>query len=194
MTATGSAQAAGASSLVPSEELARLSSWPAEVGRSDLAAYFTFSLEDLRWLRSRRGAGERIGLAVQLAAVRFLGFVPVELDDTPGEVARHVAKQIGVAPGTFARYARGTDGRTRRRHVAAVIEYAGWRTCGPGDWSALAGWLTDRALEHDTPTVLFGQALDQLRAERVVRPGLDRLMRTVSSARVDGRKEIRRRL
>jgi len=42
--------------------------------------------------------------------------------------------------------------------------------------------------------VLFGQALDQLRAERVVRPGLDRLMRAVSSARVAGRKEIRRRL
>ncbi|MCA1679006.1 MAG: DUF4158 domain-containing protein, partial [Actinobacteria bacterium] len=62
------------------------------------------------------------------------------------------------------------------------------------EWSALAAWLTERALEHDTPTVLFGQALDQLRAERVVRPGLDRLTRAVSTARVAGRREIRRRL
>ncbi len=184
----------GPSGGLPTEELARLSSWPGEVARSDLAAYFMLSLEDLRWLRSHRGAGERIGLAVQLAALRFLGFVPAELSDAPREVARHVGEQIGVAAATFTRYAREVDGRTRRRHVADVIEHAGWRTCGPSDWSALAGWLTERALEHDTPSILFGQALDQLRAERIVRPGLDRLMRTVSMARADARKEIRRRM
>ncbi len=171
-----------------------MSSWPGEVARSDLAAYFMLSLEDLRWLRSHRGAGERIGLAVQLAVLRFLGFVPAELSDAPREVARHVGEQIGVAAATFTRYAREVDARTRRRHVADVIEHAGWRTCGPSDWSALGGWLTARALEHDTPSILFGQALDQLRAERIVRPGLDRLMRTVSTARADARKEIRRRM
>ena len=171
-----------------------MSSWPREVARSDLAAYFMLSLEDLRWLRTHRGAGERIGLAVQLAALRFLGFVPAELSDAPREVARHAGEQIGVAPATFTRYAREVDARTRRRHVADAIEHAGWRTCGPSDWSALAGWLTERALEHDTPSILFGQALDQLRAERIVRPGLDRLMRTVSTARADGGKEIRRRM
>ena len=116
-------------------------------------------MEDLRWLRSHRGAGERIGLAVQLAALRFLGFVPVELSDTPREVARHVAKQIGVAAATFTRYAREVDGRTRRRHVAAVVEHAGWRTCGQREWSALARWLTERALEHDTPTSCSGRRL-----------------------------------
>ncbi len=184
----------GPSGGLPSEEVARLSSRPGEVARSDLAVHFAFSLEDLRWLRSHRGAGERIGLAVQLAALRFLGFIPAELSDAPREVARHVGDQIGVAAATFRRYAREVDGRTRRRHVADVIEHAGWRTCGPADWSALAGWLTERALEHDTPSILFGQALDQLRAERIVRPGLDRLMRTVSTARADARKEIRRRM
>ena len=132
---------------LPTEELERLSSWPAEVARSDLAAYFTLSLEDLRWLRSHCGAVDRIGLAVQLAALGFLGFIPSELVETPREVVRHVAKQVGVAPATFTRYARDTDGRTRRRHVAAVIEHAGWRTCGQRDWSVLARWLTERALE-----------------------------------------------
>lgn len=183
-----------ASDGLPAEELQRLSSWPAEVARSDLAVYFTFSLEDLRWIRVHRGAAERVGLAVQLTALRFLGFVPVDLVETPPEVAGYVGEQIGVAPATFALYAREVDGRTRRRHVAAVVEHAGWRTCAQREWSSLAAWLTERALEHDTPTVLFGQALDQLRAERVVRPGLDRLMRAVSTARVDGRREIRRRL
>ncbi|MDQ3091012.1 MAG: DUF4158 domain-containing protein [Actinomycetota bacterium] len=129
---------------LPAEELQRLSSWPAEVARSDLASYCTFSLQDLRWVRSHRGAGERIGLAVQFAALGLLGFIPAELGDTPPELARHVGNQIGVAAATFSRYAREVDGRTRRRHVAAVVEHAGWRACAQPEWNALAEWLTER--------------------------------------------------
>lgn len=180
--------------VLSDEEAARLSAWPPEVARSDLVAHFTLSIKDRRWVRSHRGAAERIGLAVQLCGLGYLGFVPAELAGTPREIVAFVAKQIGVATATFTRYAREVDGRTRRRHVAAVVEQAGWRVCGPGEWKTLGDWLTARALEHDTPSVLFRQALHQLRADRVVRPGLDRLMRAVSSARVTAQDEIRRRL
>jgi len=176
------------------EEAAQLSSWPPEVARSDLVAHFTLSVEDRRWVRSHRGAAERIGLAVQLCGLGYLGFVPADLAGTPREVVAFVAKQVGVAAGTFARYAREVDGRSRRRHVSAVVEQAGWRLCGPGEWKALGDSLTARALEHDTPSVLFRQALAQLRTDRVVRPGLDRVMRAVSTARVTAHEEIRRRL
>jgi Domain of unknown function (DUF4158) len=57
-----------------------------------------------------------------------------------------VAKQIGVAVAAFTRYAREVDGRTRRRHMAAVVEQAGWWVCGPGEWKALGDSLTARAL------------------------------------------------
>ena len=176
------------------EEAEQLSAWPPEVARSDLVAHFMLSVEDRRWLRSHRGAAERIGLAVQLCGLGYLGFVPSDLGGTPREVVVFVAEQIGVAAPTFARYTREVDGRTRRRHVAAVVEQAGWRVCGPGEWKALGDWLTARALEHDTPSVLFRQALQQLRTDRVVRPGMDRLMRTVSTARITANEEIRRRL
>jgi hypothetical protein len=66
--------------------------------------------------------------------------------------------------------------------------------CGRGEWKALGDWLTVRATEHDTPSVLFRQALQQLRSEHVVRPGLERLTRAVSAARVNAAAEIRRRL
>ena len=183
-----------ASDVLSDDELEQLSSWPPEVARSDLAAYFTLSLDDLRWLRSHRGAMERVGLAVQIGGLGFLGFVPADLAGVPPEVVQFVAKQVGAAPASFTRYARDVDGRTRRRHVAAVVEQAGWRTCGRGEWKALGDWLVARALEHDAPSVLFAQALGQLRAERVVRPGLDRLARTVGTARVAAGEEIRRRL
>lgn len=180
--------------VLSDDELEQLSTWPPGVAHSDLVAHFTLSVEDRRWVRAHRGATERIGLAVQLAALGFLGFVPADLAGTPRVVVALVAKQVGVAVASFSRYAREVDGRTRRRHVAAVVDQAGWRLCGPGDWKALGDWLTARALEHDTPSVLFRQALQQLRTDRVVRPGLDRLMRAVSAARVTAHAEIRRRL
>ncbi len=176
------------------EETEQLSSWPPEVARSDLVAHFTLSVDDRRWVRSHRGAAERIGLAVQLCGLGYLGFVPVDMASTPWEVVAFLGEQIGVAAPSFNRYAREVDGRTRRRHVAAVVEQAGWRVCGPGEWKALGDSLTARALEHDTPSVLFRQALGQLRTDNVVRPGLDRLMRAVSTARVTAQDEIRRRL
>ncbi len=176
------------------EEAAQLSGWPPEVARSDLVGHFTLSVEDRRWVRSHRGAAERIGLAVQVCGLGYLGFVPADLAAAPREVVAFVAAQIGVAAATFTRYVREIDGRSRRRHVAAVVEQAGWRVCGPGEWKALGDSLTARALEHDTPSVLFRQALAQLRTDRVVRPGLDRLMRAVSTARVTAADEIRRRL
>ena len=120
---------------------------------------------------------------------RVLGLRPRNLAGVPPEVVQFVAKQVGAAPASFTRYARDVDGRTRRRHVAAVVEQAGWRTCGRGEWKALGDWLVARALEHDAPSVLFAQALGQLRAERVVRPGLDRLARAVGTARVAAGEE-----
>lgn len=183
-----------AGKVLSDEEAEQLSNWPPEVARSDLVAHFTLSIQDRRWVRSHRGAAERIGMAVQLCGLGYLGFVPAELAATPREVVAFVAKQIGVAVAAFTRYAREVDGRTRRRHVAAVVEQAGWRVCGPGEWKALGDSLTARALEHDTPSVLFRQALAQLRTDLVVRPGLDRLMRAVSKARVTAQEEIRRRL
>jgi len=185
------------SRILSDREVAQLASWPEEVARSDLAAFFTLSLEDLRWVRSfrsPRAAADRLGLAVQLCALPFLGFIPAELMATPSEVIERLATRIGVAPRELARYVELVSDRSRREHAQAVIARAGWRSCGPGEWRALGDWLLMRALEHDTQAVLFRQALDHLQAGKIARPGPDRLMRAVATARAAATKEIHRRL
>jgi hypothetical protein len=52
--------------------------------------------------------------------------------------------------------------------------------------------LVDRALEHDAPSELFRQLLVHLRANKIVRPGLDRLMRAVAAARSTASDELYR--
>lgn len=51
-----------------------------------------------------------------------------------------------------------------------------------------------RALEHDEASLLFGQALEHLRTEWIVRPGLDRLGWSVAEAKVAAEREIHWRL
>ncbi len=175
-------------------EVERLTTWPPEVAHSDLVAHFTLALDDLRWVGSFRGAGNRLGLAVQLCGLTFLGYVPDDLRTVPSEVVARLAERVGVAPSALDRYSREAGERLRREHAALVVERAGWTGCGRGEWKALGDWLVARALEHDTTSVLFRQVLDHLRAERIVRPGLDRLLRAIASARVTADSELHRRL
>lgn len=175
-------------------DLEALRGWPPEVAPSDLVEYFVLDVGDLRWVRSHRGVATRLGLGVQLCALRFLGFVPADLASTPFEVAHRLAERIGVAPSALARYVVEVDGRLRRLHVATVVERAGWHSCGPPERKRLADWLLSRALEHDDAPLLFAQTLEHLRAERVVRPGLDRLLRTVGEAREAADQEVHWRL
>lgn len=182
------------SRLLSVADVERLSTWPPEVAHSDLVAHFNLGVDDLRWVRPHRGAVNRLGLAVQLCALPFLGFVPADLTPTPPEVVARLAERVGVAAANLDRYSRDVGSRLRREHVGWVVERAGWTTCGRGEWKALGDWLVARALEHNTPSVLFRQTLDHLRAERIVRPGLDRLLRAVASACATADVEIHRRL
>ncbi len=175
-------------------EVEALQGWPPEVARSDLVEHFSLDVGDLRWVRSHRGAATRLGLGLQLCALRFLGFVPAELASTPAEVTQRVAERIGVAPGALARYVAEVDGRLRRLHVASVLERAGWSSCGRSERKRLADWLVARAIEHDDASLLFAQALQHLRAERIARPGLDRLLREVGEARALAEREVHWRL
>ncbi|MEU8206656.1 DUF4158 domain-containing protein [Streptosporangium sp. NPDC049046] len=50
-------------------------------------------------------------------------------------------------------------------------------------WKELEQFLLDRAMEHDTPSLLFQQAVEHLQAAQVVRPGVVTLMELVTAAR-----------
>lgn len=68
-------------------DLEALRGWPPGVAPSDLVEYFPLDVGDLRWVRSHRGAATRLGLGVQLCALRFLGFVPTDLACCPRQYA-----------------------------------------------------------------------------------------------------------
>lgn len=57
-------------------ELARLSTWPVEIEEEEeeeAIRHFTLSTDDLSWLASFNREENRLGVAVQLAALSWLG-------------------------------------------------------------------------------------------------------------------------
>jgi hypothetical protein len=104
-------------------ELARLSSWPDEIADDDLAIYFTLTSDDLGWLASTVQVENRLGAAVQLSTLLWLGWVPDDLGGCPPAAVRRLADQLQLAaadvPGLLSAY--GWEGRTRRDHWAPLL-------------------------------------------------------------------------
>ena len=93
-------------SIFSETELARLASFPEEIPGDDLIRAFTLTGADRDLVAIRRGAANRLGIALQLCALRYLGFVPRNLSAAPRSAACFVADQLKVSPDEIQSYAR----------------------------------------------------------------------------------------
>ncbi len=164
-------------------ERARLNRFPATLDNSDLIAFFTLSEAEGEWIPVQSSPANRLGFALQLCTLRFMGFIPEDLLNPPPTMVEFVARQLGVDPGVLAEY--GARAQTRSDHLQVIQGHLGYRKAGPADLEVLAAWLVERALEHDKPLLLYSLACERLRAEKMIRPGVTRLERLVAEARQD---------
>lgn len=77
------------------DELEQLRGFP-EIEQTDLIRFFTVAPADEAFIASHRGPANRLGLAVQLCTLPWLGFVP---DDVVSAPAAAVASLVGAAGG-----------------------------------------------------------------------------------------------
>jgi hypothetical protein len=83
----------------------------------------------------------------------------------------------------------GQRAQTRTNHLQEILRYLGWRPAGMPEWKELDQFLFARAMEHDSPKLLFMLACEFLLSERVVRPGVVHLLDHVATARERARRE-----
>ncbi len=87
-------------SFLTEQQERRYGRFDGEPTADQLARYFHLDDTDKAFIRSRRGNHMRLGLAVQLGAVRYLGTFLDDLTGVPPRVPEFVGKQIGVPPGS----------------------------------------------------------------------------------------------
>ena len=121
-----------------------------------------------------------------------LGYVPDDVTSAPTVAVARLAERLGVDPGVLAGY--GGREQTRTDHLREVLRYRGWRSADALSAKELDEFLLARAMEHDSPSLLFGLACEHLRTERVVRPGPVNLLERVAAARHRAERETHDRV
>lgn len=145
--------------------------------------HFHLDDTDLAMIGRRRWNHMRLGFAVQLGTVRFLGTFLADPTEVPAEVAATLARQIGVAdPTCLERY---RDRKARWHHAAEIRHAYGYREFAESaaQWRLLR-WLYALCWTGThRPTALFDQATAWLVTHKVLLPGASVLERTVARVR-----------
>src|SRR6266567_1650691 len=169
------------------EQYEQLRSFP-EISRDELR-YFTLTPADAAFVDpgAGRGPGDRLGMAVQLATLPWLGFVPDDVASAPPAAVARLAERLQVSMDELRLY--GEREQTRTDHLRSVASYLGWRLAGPLELRELDEFLLARAMEHDAPTLLFRLACEHLISARVIRPGVVRVTERIATAREAASRE-----
>lgn len=177
-----------ATRLFPDDQMERLKSFP-DIDTDELIRFFTLTAADAAFVDPGRGRGptDRLGLAVQLCTLPWLGFVPDEVRSAPLVAVARLAGRLGVDPQALESY--GERPQTRTDHLRLICDYLRWKTAPIGgiELTELEEFLLGRAMEHDSPTTLFNLACEYLIANRTVRPGVVSLLEMVATARTTAR-------
>lgn len=138
--------------------------FPQEIPKDDMITFFTLTPSDLSQIPPKSASYNRLGFALQLCALRYLGFCPDELTTAPPKVIAYTANQLGIASLSLDAY--GQRYQTRTDHLQKICEYLGFHKATEKDLAKLSEWLLKRALEHDKPTLLFQMASHWLYSEK----------------------------
>lgn len=174
---------------------ARYGQFSDELSETQLARYFHFDESDLAFIRERRGNQNRLGFALQLSSVRFLGQFPADLTQVPSGVQRFVAKQLVIEDVTVLTvYARRET--TLREHAAMIRQRYGYQDFYQPPWAfRLTRLLYSHAwIGNDSPGLMFDLATAWLLQHKVLLPGVSVLSRLIAEIRERTTKRLWQRL
>ncbi|MEV6341246.1 Tn3 family transposase [Nocardia vinacea] len=144
----------------------------------ELERFFVLDDADRKLIGKRRDDGSRLGFALQLTTVRFLGTFLADPLDVPVEVVEYLAEQLEVAdPSCVKTYTRRDQ--TRLEHRWEIARVDGWADYA--DFRERLRVHVDRRAwtTGDGRNTLFDGALAWLRQRRVLLPAMSTLERLV---------------
>jgi Domain of unknown function (DUF4158) len=149
-------------------ELERLECFPAETEAPDLARYFRLDGDDLDFVCRQHSPAGQLGIALQLCALRWLGFIPDDLPSAAEDAIAALAEILDAEPRVNFDYSACPQ--TRREHRPLGREHAGFRAAGERELEPVGSWLIEQAstrpllLLAETPAA--NHAADRLSAPR----------------------------
>ena len=149
-----------------------------------LARYFHLDKTDRVFISGRRGESNKLGLALELTTVRFLGcFVDMSL--IPLNVQYFVAKQLEINDfyNVYQDYSKREP--TRREHRTLIRKYYNYYELSDLNFNfKLSRLLYARSwISNERPSLMFDFATAWLIQHKILLPGVSTLIRLISEIR-----------
>ena len=171
------------------EEAAAYGAYQVSPPQAEMEKLFFLDAADKRLVARRRGGHNRLGFAMQLTTVRYLGlFLPDPLS-MPGEVVGYLAGQLKIAdPDCVGQYVERRN--TKFEHAGEIKAEFGLhdfeeRKKELRDWVDARSWTTG-----DGPKAIFVDAVRWLREHDVLLPSVTTLARLVAKVRDDANQRL----
>ena len=156
--------------LTPDEQGA-YGRFAAELSPEQLARHFHLDEADRALIFGRRGERARLGFALQLGTVRFLGTFLPNPTQVPCGVLEYTARQLGLAEPRSALVGYA-EGQTHWAHVREICERYGYRDFyEQPEHLRFLRWLYTRAwVSAERPSVLLDLATAWLLEHKILLP------------------------
>ena len=181
-------------SFLTAEQERRYGRYAGEPSADQLARHFHLDDADRELATAKRWDHMRLGFAVQLGTVRFLGTFLDDPVDVPAGVAGDLARQLGIAdPTCLAQYREGRVRWQHAREIRASFSHREFTELFVR--FRLARWLYALCWTGtDRPSVLFDRATVWLVTENVLLLGASALERLVARIRARAARRLWRTL
>lgn len=182
--------------LLSKEQRKYFGKFPGIPSEEQLSEYFFLDDNDLSVIDDLRTDVNKLGFAVQLGVLRFIGTFPRSFDDVPYAVVEYVSKQLTINSHSFLDYFKKTLKNTRTNHITLIKERYGYQ-----DFSStyaqkyLTTWLEDRLLlSNERPSVIVDLFLSKCVNKKIVLPGITVFERFIISLKEQVESQILQKL
>lgn len=173
------------------EQAAAYGSFQEVPTRPELERFCFLDDGDRDLIALRRSDGHRLGLALQICTVRYVGLFLEDPLDVPWPVVEYLAEQLGIAdPSCVKAYVERA--KTAYEHSWEIRRRFGYHEFEDRQWGRkFRAFLYGRAWTHpEGPVTLFNHAVAWLRRNRVLLPGVSVLARQVAAARAVAERRL----
>lgn len=179
--------------FLTAEQKAQYGKFSCEPDELQLARYFHLDEADLEFISGRRGDHNRLGFALQITSIRFLGCFLSDLNVVPINVQHFVAEQLSINDiDVLTEYAKRQT--TVREHTALIRTHYEYREISDCKFS-LSRLLYARAwISNERPSLMFDFATAWLIHNKVLLPGVSTLSRWIIEIRKRASKRLWRLL
>jgi len=159
-----------------------------EPSLEQLNQFFYLHEKDLKLIENIRRPATKLGFAVYLGALRFLGTFISDMASVPEIVLNYMAEQLNINPREIVNYNRK---QTRYQHAKLIKDNYNYKDFyQPEIEDYLTNWLLNRALyTTESFDMLFDMLLKKCLDEKIILPGITVFSRFITSI-VDKTEDI----